>query len=120
MRGILFVDNEITMKLALGIIFRSREGFRMFFAQTENEVFSYLANNEIAVMVCDYNLGTQTGPELIKKTKEMFPNLKTIIMSGEDPEAIRAACDAVDVNLILPKVELHRSLIPAINKILED
>lgn len=119
-RKVLFVDNEMAMKLALDLIFRGRNDFQIIFAQNENEVFGCLTNNEIVLMVCDYNLGAQKGPDLIKKVKEKIPKLKTIVMSGENPEGIQRSCDAAGVNLILSKGELHKTLIPAINKILEE
>lgn len=107
------------MKLALEIILKSQNDFQVIFKQFEKDALEFVKENEIAVIVCDYNLESQTGPQLIKMAKERVPSLRTIVMSGEDIQSIRAACEEAGVDLILSKGNLHQTLIPAIKKLLE-
>ncbi|MGZ3772722.1 MAG: response regulator [Pseudobdellovibrionaceae bacterium] len=117
---IIFVDNEPTMKLALDLMFKGHSDFKIFFAQSKEEALKTIVGNEIEILVCDYNLDPIKGIELITEAKKIFPDLKTIVMTGESVETVRPYCEEVGVDLILEKSsQFNKFLISELKKLLE-
>lgn len=119
-KAVLFIDNELTVHLALGITFRTVKDFQVYFATNESEAMSILLNHEIHAVVSDYNLSDTTGIDLLLKVKSKFPALKTAIMSGDDRDDLRRACLIAGIDHLFLKATLNKTVVPVLRSLLEE
>ncbi|MEE9296940.1 MAG: response regulator [Phycisphaerae bacterium] len=77
---ILLVDDELPVLNALKRVLR-REGHEILVAQTGQEALATLHQAELAVIVCDYGLGSMTGAEVLAKAANIRPNTVRITVA---------------------------------------
>ena len=80
-RTILFVDDEVNVlnSLRRGLI---DENFKSVFANSGAEALKILENQEVHVIVSDMKMPGMNGLELLKITKEKYPDIVRIVLSG--------------------------------------
>lgn len=78
---VLFVDDEIKV---LNSIKRStlEENYESFIATSGDKALELLAENEFSVMVTDMRMPGMDGLSLLKKVKELYPNVVRMVLSG--------------------------------------
>jgi len=85
---VLLVDDEEMIGRLFGEVLR-RNGYKVLLARESSEALDLIEqNSEISLMVTDLTMPGLSGTELIKKVKEIRPQIKAILCSGYDPGAI--------------------------------
>jgi two-component system response regulator HupR/HoxA len=81
MAKVLFVDDEllITNSLKRGLI---TEPYESFFAHGGEEALMMLEKHDFHVLVTDMKMPGMNGLELLKRAKELYPNVVRIVLSG--------------------------------------
>jgi YesN/AraC family two-component response regulator len=82
---LLVVDDQKMILSALKRLLRGMD-VECFFALTGREALSIIENNEIHVILSDLNMPVMNGIELLKRVKEMQPEIIRLILSG-NPES---------------------------------
>jgi len=80
-KTILVVDDEehvISMVRRLLYL----DGYEVLSARSAREGFEFLANNRVAVVLCDQWMPEMNGSEFLGKVKELYPDSVRILMSG--------------------------------------
>lgn len=80
-RKVLFVDDEINVlnSLRRGLM---GESYICLFAESGKEALELLEKHKVAVIVTDMRMHDMNGLELLKITKERYPNTVRIVLSG--------------------------------------
>ena len=75
--------------------FLKREGYEVSSAMTAERAFDMVQNQPFDVVISDFHLPGLNGKELIKKVRELYPIIKTVLISayqreetGEDDESL--------------------------------
>jgi CheY-like chemotaxis protein len=79
--AVLFVDDEINVLTSLkrGLI---EEEFTCYYTGSGKEALRVLEQKEVAVVVSDMRMPEMNGLELLKKIKDKWPRIVTIVLSG--------------------------------------
>lgn len=81
--GILFVDDEENVLHGLRrMLYPMRNEWNMFFCTSANEAMNVLSKNKIDVILSDMRMPELDGASLLKKVKELYPQVIRIILSG--------------------------------------
>ena len=78
---ILLVDDEELVRRSLEANLRE-EGFELASAASAEEALAILQEQPCDLLLTDYLMEGMTGIELLKKTKELYPQVKIIVFSG--------------------------------------
>lgn len=79
--ALLVVDDDPNTTSALARLLR-REDYRVLTTNDPLEAFDLLALHEIHVLLTDQRMAQMTGTELLRRVKELHPNVVRIILSG--------------------------------------
>jgi len=88
MRRMLIVDDESKICECLSNFFSTR-GFQVHAALTGTEAIEWLMNQRADVILLDIRLPDMPGIEVLKRAKELYPEVKVIMVTAldkEDPE----------------------------------
>ena len=80
-KTVLVVEDEIDLLALIAQILR-RSGYHVLEASTPSEALFICENNEIDLMLSDFNLPEANGIILAQKVEKLRPNLPMIFMSG--------------------------------------
>lgn len=80
--GILLVDDEAHVLSALRRVFR-QENYRIEVAMTGQEALQTLANDRFDLIISDYKMPGMNGAELLRRVKELHPDIIRIMLTGE-------------------------------------
>jgi YesN/AraC family two-component response regulator len=99
---LLVVDDQKMILSALKRLLRDMD-VECFFALTGREALSTIENNEIHVILSDLNMPVMNGIELLKRVKEMQPEIIRLILSGnsESQTVLKAINDGNILRCIL-------------------
>ncbi len=78
---VLLVDDERPILNSLRRVLRA-EGYDLLFAQTGEEALADLREREVAVVVCDQNLGSTTGAEVLAEALQIRPSTVRIMLTA--------------------------------------
>ncbi len=88
---ILFVDDEPNVLAALKRAFR-QENYHIMTAANGKEALEVLASESCQLMVSDYMMPEMDGAELLRKVKELYPDIIRIMLTGHaDTSAVMGA-----------------------------
>ncbi|NNM83240.1 MAG: Flp pilus assembly complex ATPase component TadA, partial [Burkholderiales bacterium] len=88
---ILLVDDELNVLRALQRIFR-RENYRISTASNGNEALDLLSTEDFHLMISDYLMPGMNGAELLRRAKEIQPEMIRIMLTGHaDTNAVMGA-----------------------------
>lgn len=100
---ILLVDDESIILNSLSRTL-SKDGYQIFTATNAAEAIEILQENEIHVIISDQRMPTMMGSEFLKKVKEAYPTIVTMILSGyADFDAVRDAINDGHIYKFLSK-----------------
>lgn len=80
--GILLVDDEAHVLSALRRVFR-QENYRIEVAMSGDEALQTLANGQFQLIISDYKMPNMNGAELLRRVKELHPDIIRIMLTGE-------------------------------------
>ena len=88
---ILIVDDELNVTSALKRVFR-QENYRVLTAPNGQKALDLLAKENCQLMISDYMMPIMSGAELLRKVKELYPEMIRIMLTGQaDTDAIMSA-----------------------------
>lgn len=84
MLNVLIVDDEPFIPLGLSkLISWEEEGFSVVAtASNGKEAYDYIENNHVDLVITDIQMPVMNGMELLKKTKENYPEVDFVVLSG--------------------------------------
>ena len=81
---ILVVDDEEPFRRLLGHILRRAGYLKVSLASSSAEALQLLLANDFAVMLTDMSMPGGSGLELLRRTREQYPNLATVMVTATD------------------------------------
>lgn len=79
--NILIVDDQFGIRVLLTEVLQ-KEGYETFQAANGPQALSLAANHEIDLVLLDMKIPGMDGIEILKKLKEMNPDIRAIIMTA--------------------------------------
>lgn len=73
-------DDNLYRKLASSIL---RADFTVYTASVPSKAFEIFQNAKVDILICDFQLPEMNGLEVVKKVKEMYPDVEIIMISAE-------------------------------------
>jgi DNA-binding NtrC family response regulator len=93
-KKILIVDDEHLVRWSVRRYLET-EGFVAIDAASGSEALEILARGEISVLITDLIMPEMNGVELIRKAKEVNPDLPVLVITANDSSGlVRSATDA--------------------------
>jgi len=116
--SILVVDDEkILAGLAQDIL--EMAGFSVFVALDGEEALQELQNNHYDLLFTDIIMPRMNGYELVKKSRQILPDLKILLTSGYTLSQEQADIEQVLLDNVLAKPYGDKKLISAIRQCLD-
>jgi DNA-binding NtrC family response regulator len=116
---IFVVDDESAIGEVVSIILR-RSGYRPRFFQDPDRALKAIISEELkpALLLTDYIMGPMTGMELIERSKQHHPELRTLLYSGNASETMLQQYP-IEPDGFLQKPFLPAALVDLVRFILE-
>lgn len=83
MSTILIVDDEKNILKSLSLELHQSEGYKVLTAQNGVEALDLLASNDVDLIMLDVIMPEMDGIEVLRKIKELRPNIPVIMMSAQ-------------------------------------
>lgn len=114
--NVLYVDDEQQNLNSFRAVFRRR--YNVFSALTVPEAFEIIEREEIHVLLSDQRMPEVTGVEFLKQSKERYPNIPRILLTGyTDVEVLANAVNEGDIYRYITKpwdeLEIHNGILNA-------
>ncbi len=105
-RRLLIVDDEETIRLALGKFMRSR-GFEVHAAESGAQALALLAEHKFVVMLCDVRMPGMSGTDLVPRALQLDPDLAVMMLSAvNDAPTATEALSRGAVDYLMKPLEL--------------
>jgi two-component system, NtrC family, response regulator HydG len=78
---ILVIDDEEEILEVLSLIL-TKEGYEVLTSSYGDSAFDIIRNNEISLVLCDLNLGEESGLSILKSMKIIKPDIQFIMITG--------------------------------------
>jgi two-component system, NarL family, nitrate/nitrite response regulator NarL len=113
---LLIVDDHLIFLESMSLLIESLSEFELVgTASNGKEAIIKLQELEVDILLCDYKMPQMDGIELIFRMKESFPNVKILMLTGnEDVSGIKKAIQMGVTGIILKnsrKDELKKALL---------
>jgi DNA-binding NarL/FixJ family response regulator len=113
---ILIVDDHLIFLESMTLLIDSMPEFELIAtASNGQEALVKLKESEVDILLCDYMMPQMDGVELIFRMKETFPNVRTLMLTGnEDVSGIKKAIQMGVTGIVLKntrKEELKKALL---------
>jgi EAL domain-containing protein (putative c-di-GMP-specific phosphodiesterase class I)/response regulator RpfG family c-di-GMP phosphodiesterase len=116
---LLLVDDEPHILRSLQRVFRTKN-FEIYLANSGAEALQILSEKKIQVMVTDHKMPNMTGVELIDIVKQDFPNVVSIMLSGQaDYEQVIRVLNEKSAMRFIKKPWCNKELVQTIEKALK-
>jgi DNA-binding NarL/FixJ family response regulator len=116
---IVLIDNDRSWLDALSE-YLQRKGFRVVAAADPAEGLALLRNNNISVVVCDYEMPGMTGLELVRSIRRQTSNVAVLMVSSAEEPALVNRALAEGARDFLPKSASPTHLVRKLRQILAD
>ncbi|HEX7959650.1 MAG TPA: response regulator [Terriglobales bacterium] len=101
MRKVLIVDDEENLRSGFHA-FIEHYGCAVRSCESGDEAVALAAKFKPDVLLCDLNLGSESGIEVAKQVRRSFPNCKIVLMSGIDIQQVKSDSDTLFIVLQKP------------------
>ncbi len=102
MTKVLVVDDDKLIRWSLKEIF-SQEGYKVDTASTAKDALKEVINNSYDLIFADLEINEENAVEMLKKTKEIQPQTKIIILSALSKDQIEPQLGNLNIFLIIEK-----------------
>lgn len=114
---VLLVDDDESVRRSLGRAL-TRAGFTV---TVGGDASVMSLSGQFDIVVADYNIPTTSGPEVVRHFKARHgADVFCVVLSGDDDDAMRAACETAGVDAMVSKpvpiAELRRLLTGAVRR----
>lgn len=100
---VLIVDDEAAVTDSLTIYLKNN-GFEAYGAKNSNQAFEVLEKHKPDILILDINLREKyTGIDVLKKAKELDPNVKAAMLTGSEDEQMRQEALDCGAKMIIEK-----------------
>ena len=90
---IVCIDDDQAMLAAIARILRREPSFDVRASSSPQEVLGWIATEEIAVLVSDYEMPEMTGAQLAGRAKQIHPETVRILLTGQ--HSLETAIDGI-------------------------
>ena len=113
-RHLLVLDDDAVM-VELAAQWLRRSGYRVTTVQHPEAAVATLQapGHDFAALVSDYDMPGLNGLEVVRRVRELRPDLPVVLTSGLIDDALRAQAAAIGVQAVVNKEDLPESLAPA-------
>ncbi len=116
---VLFVDDETSVLHAMRRVFH-QERFRAVTVSSAEEAAMTLVTLPVRVIVCDYHMRGMNGVDFLANTKQRFPQIARILLTGDISQKVETLADGrCDLHQLFHKPvdpdELLNSIYEAVN-----
>ena len=73
-------DEDIVLSLISDAL--EEDGFNVITSNSAQVAYEYLKTNQVDLLITDIRMPKMNGIELVKKTKDLYPNISVIFMTG--------------------------------------
>src|SRR5690242_10443827 len=101
MRKVLIVDDEENLRSGFHA-FIEHYGCAVRSCESGDEAVALAAQFKPDVLLCDLNLGSESGIEVAKQVRHSFPNCKIVLMSGIDIQQVNSDSNTLFIVLQKP------------------
>ncbi|MBR2257550.1 MAG: response regulator [Blautia sp.] len=113
----LIVDDEKIEREGVRLIMEQQEDFEMFEASDGSEALEFLKENHVDVMMTDMSMPKVDGLELIRRVRELYPDLLVVILSGYSDFAFAQEANRYQVTDCVLKPIDADDFVTALNKV---
>ena len=107
MAKILVVDDDPSICQAMIALFSKLEGYTVYTTQNPEEAVDLVQKHDPQVVLLDIMMPGVHGVEVLRRIKQVSPNIKAIMITGVDDEAIaREAMEAGAVDYVTKPLHL--------------
>jgi len=91
---IVCVDDDEAMLAAVGRCLRREPAFEVRATTSPHDVLAWIANEQVAVLVSDYDMPEMTGAQLAGQAKRLRPETVRILLTGK--RTLETAIDGIN------------------------
>jgi len=120
MKALIVDDHEMFRMGLCALLGQMDQGYEISEAGTIAEAREYIhENNDIALILVDYNLPDGNGLELVKHLKQTQLHCNTLLMSGHESQDLAAEAMVAGANGFLPKSYASKEVKNALNQVIK-
>jgi DNA-binding NtrC family response regulator len=82
MTTILCVDDDPNVLLVLARVLR-RDGVEVRTTESPTDALAWIAHDDIAVLICDYDMPEMTGAQVCNQAKRLRPETVRVLLTGQ-------------------------------------
>ncbi len=116
MKILIIDDDEINRGLVKNLLLRIFAAAEITTASDGKSGLAYL-NSNFSLLITDLTMPGISGKEVIKQSKEKFPDIPAVLMSGDDEVIVRAAVKACGADAFILKPFTQNEFWPVINAV---
>ena len=117
----IIVDDHMLLLESIVSIVDKTEGFNVCGTSSRvKEALDLLENNKVDLLITDYHLPDSTGLTLLKKARELHPNIKIIVLSMHDEPHLVKEVLKEKVDAYILKKDSQSELLNALNAVRHD
>ena len=114
---ILLVDNQAILMDGIANLLSKSAYEVVEKANSIDEALKYFNETEFDILIADYNIIDDNGLILIRKVKQVYPNLKLIVLSMHDETHLVEEILKDEINGHVINKNSHHDLVEALNQI---
>lgn len=104
--NICILDDHPVVSMGINSVIKNYEKFKIQkIFQNSNDFFLFLENNHVDVLILDIDINEENGLDILKKIKNSYPNIKTIIYSMHESEGIFREAILAGANAYVSKAD---------------
>lgn len=115
-KPVLVVDDEVEICLLLSGML-SKKGFDVTCKHSLQEARESLGQKAFALLFLDLNLPDGLGFQLVGSARQLYPDMKIVVISAYDGEAERKQAEKEKVNFFMPKPFNRENVWEAMRKV---
>lgn len=117
MKTILIDDHAILLDGIRALLEREQEHEVVATAANAEEGLNLLRQHQPDLLITDFNLPGMDGLSLIRRVKQLYPNMKIVVLSMHDETHLVKEILKEGVNAYLLKKDSHKELLEALRQI---
>ncbi|MBU0650345.1 response regulator [bacterium] len=102
LKSIILVDDDQHMLKAINRILMD-EPYMLYFCSSAKETLDLLKQIEPSIIIADEKMDDMSGSELLFKAKQTYPNIKTILTTGESEIEVENKIKQCRIDAFIPK-----------------